>query len=312
MTRLVRLAPLAVLFALAGCGGTKEEPAAFEDSQWDQLMTAGRDSFELGRYTVAQTQYRKAANLALLHDSSADLAEAGYDLAVSQLAGNLPQQALDTAQATRKAVQLRGSTSLPYLTLVEAAALYRLGQYDKAQTLAAGLLNGPDTEMTARAALVVGIAADQRGDRAGLQTATAVLDGLKKPLSPLHQADWDELHARLIRKADPAQAAPLAAQAARLRQRTGAYHDMVRALVLEAEIAQSLGQSEKARALWAQAAQSAAAQSGKLNIMDAATLAHGDIVKGDAVPPADDAAVWAAKAGSITLFPFAEPKESVP
>lgn len=304
MRRLTHLLVLATPLVLAGCGASQSKPSAQDDAAWDQAMMAGRDSFELGRYTVAVSQYRKAANLALVRDDGTAVAEAGYDLAVSQLAANTPAEALQTTQATRQAVQLRGGGAQFSLDLVEAASLYRLGHYAQAIPLAAHAMLSPETEEAARAALVLGLAADAQADQAGLQSAASYLNTLKAPLSVTQQADRAEIQARVLRQSNPAQAEQLAEDAASLRQSEGSYHDMARALALAARIAQRQGDQAKARALWARAAQSAAAQSGALNKADAQTLAHGALTKGNATPPEDDAQVWARNAGSIVLRPF--------
>lgn len=307
MRRLTSILVMATPLMLVGCGASQSKPTAQDDAAWDQAMTAGRDSFELGRYTVAVSQYRKAANLALVRDDGNAVAEAGYDLAVSQLAANTPAEALQTTEATRQAVVLRSGHDQFPLDLVEAASHYRLGHYAQAVPLAERAMQSPETAVAGRAALVLGLAADAQGDRSSLQAAAAYLNGLKQPLSLTQQADKAEIQARAIRQSNPALAEQLAEEAASLRQSGGDYHDMTRALALAAQIAGSQGDQAKAHALWARAAQSAAAQSGKLNRMDAQTLAHGSLTKGNATPPADDAQVWARNAGNIVLRPFAEP-----
>ncbi|MCP1243113.1 hypothetical protein GOB86_01860 [Acetobacter lambici] len=306
MRRLTHMLVLAAPLLLAGCGASQSKPTAQDDAAWDQAMLAGRDSFELGRYTVAVSQYRKAANLALVRDDGTAVAEAGYDLAVSQLAANAPAQALQTTQATRQAVQLRGAQDMTSLDLVEAASHYRLGHYAQAVASAGHAMQSSDTALAARAALVMGLAADAQGDQSGLQTAATYLNSLKQPLSLTQQADRAEIQARMLGRSNPALAEQQAEEAADLRQSEGSYHDMARALALAARIAASQGDQAKAHALWARAAQSAAAQSGSLNRMDAQTLAHGSLTKGNATPPADDAQVWARNAGDIVLSPFSE------
>lgn len=311
MRRLAHMLVLTAPLLVAGCGASQSKPTAQDDAAWDQAMMAGRDSFELGRYTVAVSQYRKAANLAIVRDDGTAVAEAGYDLAVSQLAANTPDDALKTTQATRQAVQLRGAQDMSSLDLVEAASHYRLGHYAQAIPLAQQAMRSADTGVAARAALVLGLAADAQGDQSALQAAGAYLSGLKQPLSVAQQADRAEIQARVLRHSNPALAKQQAEEAANLRQGEAAYHDMARALALAARIAASQGDQAKAHALWARAAQSAAAQSGSLNRMDAQTLVHGSLTKGNATPPADDARAWARSAGDIVLRPFAE-TESAP
>ncbi|MFT8675384.1 MAG: hypothetical protein ABF990_03510 [Acetobacter sp.] len=324
---LLRGAVLALPLLLAACGGGAEKTTAQDDATWDQFMTAGEDSFALGRYSVAATQYRKAADLALVRDSAPDIAEAGYDLAVSQLAANQPAQALNTITATRQAVALRQTTPMPFLDLVEAAARYRLGQYAQAQELAARVLTAGDRAAGMRAALVLGLAADHRGDAAGLRQAEAYLLGqggggrktLSMPQQQIQQAALDEIQARSLRGSDPARARSLAEHAAALLQDNGVYRDMSRVLALAAELARASGDQPGARALWARAAQSAAAQNKTsaaiLPAVPSSAVVHPAVLAVPSVGTStagasgadvaqDDAAIWARKAGDIALRPF--------
>ncbi|MFT8721349.1 MAG: hypothetical protein ABF443_02245 [Acetobacter malorum] len=310
MRRVGSLALLAPLL-LAGCGGgAVEAPSARDDAAWDQAMTAGQDSFELGRYSVAITQYRKAADLALLRDDGVAASEAGYDLAVSQLAGDDPAAAVKTVQTTRQAATVRGQTARPEFDLIEAAARYRLKQYPQAIALASGGMASTDTAYAARSALVLGLAADAGQDATSFQKALTYFNGLKPPLSRTEQADKAEIQARAVLASSPAQAEQLAEQAASLRRDDASYRDMSRALALAGQAADRSGDHQKAASLWARAAQSASMQANSANTVDAATVTQGSsLLRGGATTAESDAAQWAHLAGGVSLHPFAEPKK---
>lgn len=321
--------PLVALLPLAGCGGAQPEPAAEQyDVALQQFLSAGRDSFMLGRYTVAETQYRKAASLALLRDSAPEIAESGYDLAVSQLAAEEPALARATADRTRRAVALRGGQAMPYLDLVDAAACYRLGQYEQARDLALRAAQGASAAsvhgaagsasallLNTRAALVYALAADQQNDTAALARVPAMIaitdphaaKALSATQSVALRADQHEIQALVARRTNPTEAWKQAEEAANLRREGGNYHDMARALALAARSASAVGQKDKAQALWTRAAQSAAAQGGVASHLSS-TLAAGVAGAADSIRTItpDDASAWARAAGGVTLHPFTD------
>lgn len=321
--------PLVALLPLAGCGGAQPEPAAEQyDVALQQFLSAGRDSFMLGRYTVAETQYRKAASLALLRDSAPEIAESGYDLAVAQLAAEEPALARATADKTRRAVALRGGHAMPYLDLVDAAACYRLGLYEQARDLAlkaAQAVSGTTASdaaghasavlLSTRAALVYALAADQQDDTAALAQVPGMIStvnphvvaALSVAQATALKADQREIQALVARRTDPAQAMSAAEDAASLRREGGNYHDMARALALAARSADAVGQKDKAQALWSRAAQSAAAQGGAASHLSS-TLAAGVAGAADSIRTTtpDDANAWARAAGGVTLHPFTD------
>lgn len=306
MRRVKALLLLGPLF-LAGCGGKAEAPSARDDAQWEQAMTAGQDSFDLGRYSVAITQFRKASELALMRDDGAATAEAGYNLAVAQLAADQPADAVATIQTARQAAMLRGQNGQAAFDLVEAAADYRLKQLPQSVHLASQAMTADDSAVAARAALILGLAADEAGEASALQQANAYLQGIKPPLSRSVEADKAEISARTLMANNPAEAAQLAEKAANLRRDDAAYRDMSRALALAATATERAGDHQKAAALWARAAQSAAMQANKAASTDTTTVAHGAFFKGGTRTAESDAAQWARLAGGVSLHPFADP-----
>ncbi|MBB2172289.1 hypothetical protein HLH35_09175 [Gluconacetobacter asukensis] len=244
---------------LAGCGGGKVAPAG--DTVLDQAMDAGHQSAGLERLTVAEAQYRLAGTRALARDDAGAIGDAGYNLAVVQLAQGRPADALSTIAATRAALAVRGRQGADAgLDLTQAAALHRLSRDDEAAPLAAGAMASPDPAVAEQASLLTGLIADARGDRATLAQAVAHLAHVR-PVAAKWQADEDELQARLRLAQEPAAAQELAVHAADLRRQLVDYRGMARALTLAARAAGQAGDSGGAAALSLQAAQSQHAQS---------------------------------------------------
>lgn len=244
---------------LAGCGGGKVAPPG--DGVLEQAMDAGRQSTGLERLTVAEAQYRLAGTRALARDDAGAIGDAGYNLAVVQLAQDRPADALSTIAATRGALAVRGYQGADAgLDLTQAAALHRLGRDGEAAPLAAGAMASAEPAFAEQASLLTGLIADGRGDRATLAQAVAHL-AHPRPVAAKWQADEDELRARMALARDPVTARGLAVHAADLRRQLVDYRGMARALSLAARAAGQAGDAGGAAALSLQAAQSLHAQS---------------------------------------------------
>ncbi|OUI88602.1 hypothetical protein HK11_05545 [Acetobacter sp. DmW_043] len=280
----------AALMSLAACGSTSQPaPAAFDDSVYAQAMDTGESAFDLKRYKVAMSEYRTAGQQALKRDDGPAMAEAGYNLAVSQLAAGQPQDALKTVQDVSQTLLIRHDTSVVSLKLVQAAAYYQLKNYTQAIEDAAAPMAEADKDLAGRAALIMGLAGYDSGDNAALQRAYTRLHNMKKPVSVSVLADKKEIEALSLIKTNPAQAMSLAREVADLRRDEGSYNEMSRALALAARAASISGDHAGAASLWARAAQSAAAQSGS--------------------QMQKDADQWGQLAGGVLLHPLAPPAQ---
>ncbi|GBQ81406.1 hypothetical protein AA13595_0628 [Gluconacetobacter johannae DSM 13595] len=247
----------ALSVVLAGCGGGGV--AAPRDETLNQSMDAARQAAELDRLSVAEGQYRQAGTRALARDDAGAIGDAGYNLAVVQLAQDRPADALSTVAATRAALAVRGRDGGDAeLDLVQAAALHRLSRDAEAAPLAAGAMDVADPGVAEQASLLTGLIADARGDRATLSAAAGRL-AHTRPVPDKWQADEDELRARLLLTADPGQARQLAQHAADLRRRMVDYRGMARALTVAARAAGLAGDASGAAALSLRATQSARA-----------------------------------------------------
>lgn len=243
---------------LAACGGTPPHPATPEDTVLQNASQAGRMAFSLQRPGEAASQFEKALVQAQARDDAGAIGDYGYNLAVAYLAANHPTKALAAARRTHIALANRGVAAFPGLILVEANALYRLGDRGRADGLAAYVEAGGDASAAAQAAYLRGLIAAESGDRAGLDAAVA---RLQHPTNTAESANVFELIARRDLTAGYyARAGRAAGEAVNLRRTNLDYRGMARALAVDAQAAAGAGDRGQAAALYIRAAQSAAAQ----------------------------------------------------
>ena len=241
---------------LQACGGG-QRPVAREDPILRLHADAASSAIALDRTQEAIGQYRQAFDRAVARDDYAAIGDYGYNLAVAQLSVNQPKEALASIRITRAELALRGPPSFPALDLAEATADYRLGERKKSDSIAAEVEAGTDPASAADAAFVRGLIADGRADAVGLDDAIARLG---QPTSSNQQADLAELLARRdLSQGMFAVAAAEAERAADLRRDILDYRGMARALGVAANAEARAGDREAAAALYARAAQSAAA-----------------------------------------------------
>lgn len=257
--RAATIAALALSAALvAGCGGSRPPPAAPNDAVMQRTSQAGNLAFSMQRPAEAAAQYQAALQRAEAADDVRAIGDYGYDLAVAELAANQPTKALLSARRTRGEVIRRGLTPFPALILVEATALYRLGNKQEADRLASVVEAGDDPAAAAAASFLRGLIADQTGNQAGL---VAALARLQHPATTKESADAFELAARRdLRNGQFTTAADEAARTADLRRNDLDYRGMARALALQGAAEADSGHMNRAADLYIRAARSAAAQ----------------------------------------------------
>jgi tetratricopeptide (TPR) repeat protein len=256
----VRRAGCALVVLLAACGGGEKQPAGPpEDQALVRHEQAGKIAYDLDRPDEAVAQFEAALTHAQARDDLQAIGELSFNLAVAQLRANRPRDALTTTRQARAELIRRGSRPFPSLLLAEATALYRLGQRDEADSLAAEIEAAGDADAAAGASFLRGLIADEAGDDSGLRAALARLSGVS---APLRVADRLELQARLaLRQNDPANARAAAMHAAGIRQEGLDYRGMARALAVGGQAAEEAGDRELAADLYLRAGRSAAAQS---------------------------------------------------
>ncbi len=242
--------------ALSACGGGRRAAAPAEpmDVELASARRAAAFAFAQGRHDQATQLYRQALERAQARDDGEAIGDLGYDLAVAQLRRGDPAAARATAQATRAELDRRGRPSFPELALVEASALYRLGDAATAQELARGLAAGTG-EAAARARFLLGrIAADRRD----LPALEAAISGLAGATGPEWSADRAELAARAASlRGDLVGARRGFVSAADLRRDTLDYPGMARALAGAGAAADAAGDARGAADLFLRAGRSA-------------------------------------------------------
>jgi hypothetical protein len=255
----VRRAGCALIVLLAACSNGETQPAGPpEDQALARHEEAGKIAYDLDRPEEAVAQFEAALTQAMARDDLQAIGDLSFNLAVAQLRANRPRDALTTTQQARAELLRRGSRPFPSLLLAEATALYRLGQRDEADSLAAEVEAAGDADAAAGASFLRGLIADEVGDEAGLRAALRRLSGVS---APLRVADRLELQARLaLRQDNSANARSAAMQAAGIRQEGLDYRGMARALAVAAQAAEQAGERELAADLYLRAGRSAAAQ----------------------------------------------------
>ncbi|WP_162993403.1 hypothetical protein [Asaia bogorensis] len=243
--RFLFLGTLMGVTALTGCGGAGSRDASRPDQDYLNAMEVGRDSFDLTHADQAKTQFETAYGRALLRDDVLAIRDAGYNLAVAELAMGDAKAALDTVRRVHGDMALRGDAPSPALDLVAVAAYCRLGQNTQAIQLVRQI-STDDPALVERRAFLQGIAADELGDMALLSTSLNAL-----PVSPrpprLERADRAELTSRLLlRQGQFAQAEAQALVAVDLRRDMLDYRGLARALDGAARAAQAAGETSRA------------------------------------------------------------------
>jgi tetratricopeptide (TPR) repeat protein len=249
---------VASLILLAGCSAAPPEPAA----PVDQELMSG---WQLARYALDERQYDQAAELyarvlerAYARDDLAAIGDVGYELAVVRLRQLDPAAAAAQARQTRDELRRRGDEPFAELYLVEAVALYEMGEemYAGARAdQAIELAPAPREPVAMRAWFLKGRIAADHGDGAGISRALAALG--RSP-NPELQADRLELTGRLeLLEERPAEALPDLRASADLRREVEDYLGMARVLALAGAAAERAGLSEDAADLYFRAGRSA-------------------------------------------------------
>ncbi|TVR98939.1 MAG: hypothetical protein EA406_05065 [Rhodospirillales bacterium] len=259
---------------VAACGGSAPSPEP-PDLVLARSQRVAVAAFQQGQIDQAARLAESALVHAYARDDAAAIADISYNLAVIALRLGRPEAALAAARSARGDAERRGGSVLPELMLVEAAALYRLGQRTEAAAVAhlVGTV-AADAATTDRARFIQGLVAADDGDTVRLAQAIAFL---ADRTAGVPVADLEELRGRQATLAgDHGSAFSAALAAADLRREERDYAGMARALATAAAAAESLGNDAAAAQLYLRAGRSAAAQGASADAvrwLDAATRA---------------------------------------
>ncbi len=245
-----------LLAAVAGCASAPKGPP--EDATLSRFAHAGDNAYALEHPEEAIGHYNLALARARARDDAAAIADAGFNLAASQLRAGKPQEAIDTVAELRGELAWYGRSD-PALDLVTATALFRLNDLANADAMASVLTAAKASNVGDAAWFLRGLIADTRGDRPGLVRAATAL-------SPhADAADVAELRSRLTGDAT------LALKSADARREAMDYRGMARTIALAAQFTADAGRASE---LYLRAGMSAAAQGDKERARAWLTLAR--------------------------------------
>jgi tetratricopeptide (TPR) repeat protein len=251
---------LAGLILLAGCAAStpSPEPAAPVDQELMSGWQLARYAFEEQQYDQAAQLYARVLERAYARDDLGAIGDVGYELAVVRLRQLDPAAAAAQARQTRDELRRRGDEPFAELYLVEAAALYELGEEMDAGARAdqaIALAGRPGGPAAMRAWFVKGRIAADHGDAAGIEDALAAL--ARSP-GPEIAADRLELSGRLdLLEGRPERALAAFRDSADRRRDAEDYLGMARVLALAGEAAEGAGLRADAADLYFRAGRSA-------------------------------------------------------
>jgi hypothetical protein len=249
----VRHAALVAALLLGACGGTV--PPDPPDPTLDRLSRAALLAWRQERPEQAADLFRQALARAYARDEAGPIADNATGLAAAELRLGRNEAARDTAAQARADLARRGAAVPDALTLVEASALWRLGQGPAALALTRPITAG---EAAPRARFIEGLVAADARDLAALDAARAAIPDGPSPDTMADRAELDGRRALLA--GDAAAALARFATAAAARQEARDYPGLARANALGAEAAQRAGDARGAGDLWLRAGRAAAAE----------------------------------------------------
>ena len=245
---------------MAGCtaAAPAQPPAAPIDDDLMSGWSLARFAFEERQYDQAAELYARVLERAYARDDLGAIGDVGYELAVVRLRQLDAPAAVEQARQTRDELRRRGDEPFAELYLVEAVALYEMGEREGAEAMAdqaIALAPRPTDQVALRAWFLEGRIAADRDDQAGVARALAALG---QSQDQELRADRLELLGRLDLLDDqPDRALPTLRTSAELRRDAEDYLGMARVLALAGAAAEAAGQTSEAADLYFRAGRSA-------------------------------------------------------
>ncbi|MCX5614194.1 hypothetical protein [Bombella saccharophila] len=252
---------LFIVGALAGCFGGGGDQKGWNDPRYKNAMDVGNSIFSLEHIKPARQQYKAALDRALLANNTQAIYDAGFNLALSELRLKAFQDCLATVQKVMQALTVRGWTDAQQagLHLIRASVFYEQRRWHDSLTEANLARNSRDSDIQAEAYAVAGLDAAILQDRPQLEESIT-------HLSTSHDLrDKTNLRELLVYRELMDQqwqrAADDAHSLAQSREEALNYESMRRALRLQAQALEAMGQKEEARNLLQQVVDSQKTQS---------------------------------------------------
>lgn len=246
MNRAVPVVALFCVLSLGACsGGTAKGPKP--DQPYGDAMETGQSVLDLGHPEQAEAQYRNALTRATLRDDVTAIHDAGFNLATALLAEDKPQKALESLSQTEALLSLHGYSAIEDLSVVRAAALYRLHDLIFAAEAANRAQHAADPDIRERALFLSGLIA---ADRQQVQILAADVQALTAFKGTTATIDARELAARLaLLRGDATSSGAEALSVVQARRNVLDYRGMRRALLLAAAAADARGDGSAASVL---------------------------------------------------------------
>lgn len=259
---LACLVLLTSLLSLSSCGGSnnrESQPSFVEDRELTAERRLARSAFENGQYAQAVTLYEKALARSYARDDVQMIGDIGYESALAFLRRGEPVKAGERVRDIATELSRRGRAPFAELYLVEAAALYVLGNPDQAQRALDATVAAPGagSMVRARAEYMRGMIAADRGDEAALDQALAALGN---PADMALRADRLELMGRKrLLRGETADALSAFQETTNLRRDTKDYVGVSRALAFSGDAAELAGRRADAADYYLRAGRAAQA-----------------------------------------------------
>lgn len=235
------------LSALLMLGACSSQHQVWEDEQYSLAMDTGHTIFNRGHMSQAAIQYNKAFQRALAANDAQGIHDAGYNLATAQLRQNKLDECLSTLDRVLAALSVRDWKKQEDLKLIRSYAFYGLKRWSSSEEEARQALTSQDVETQEQAHTVLGLNAAATQNKALLQEA---IDHLSRYKEARAKSNLLELQSHYYLMAhDWPNAVTFTENLTKMREEAGDYRAMRRALLLQSQAYDGLGQFDKAAKL---------------------------------------------------------------
>ncbi|GBQ04859.1 hypothetical protein [Saccharibacter floricola] len=235
------------LSALLMLGACSPQHQVWEDGQYSLAMDTGHTIFNRGHMGQAAIQYNRALQRALAANDAQGIHDAGYNLATAQLRQNKLDECLSTLDQVLAALSVRDWKRQEDLKLIRSYAFYGLKRWTSSEREARQALTSQDVETQEQAYTVLGLNAAATQDKALLQEAIEHLSHYKEARAKSNLLELQSHYYLMVH--DWSNAATFTGNLTKMREEAGDYRAMRRALLLQSQAYDGLGEFDKAAKL---------------------------------------------------------------